>query len=63
MNNKQLQQMFSGDQQGYLYADALRIMTNGNKELLTDEHIDAIRVENRQGFEVASEIQNLMVAI
>lgn len=44
--NKELQQLFVGDQQGYLYADLCRIIANGCDEKITDDHIAALRAQN-----------------
>ncbi len=45
--NEQLQKLFRGDQQGYLYADLVRIINNDCDQLITEDHIEALRAENR----------------
>lgn len=46
VSNEALQELFRGDQQGYLYADLCRIIQNGCYEKITEGHIEALKAEN-----------------
>lgn len=49
--NAELQRLFADDRQGYLFADLLRIINGGCHECITEEHIEALRAENRAAME------------
>lgn len=46
MTNEEIQKAFHDDQQGYLFADLVRIINQGCVELITDQHIEALLAEN-----------------
>ena len=46
MSSAEIQKAFHDDQQGYLYSDLKRIMANGCREQITEDHIKALKAEN-----------------
>jgi len=47
MTNEEIQKAFYDDQQGYLFADLVRIINQGCVEPITDQHIQALLAENK----------------
>lgn len=54
MNRCQIEKMFLDDQQGYLFADLVRIINGGCEEEVTEDHIEALRAENKSKMEARS---------
>lgn len=55
MTNEEIQKAFSDDQQGYLFADLVRIINSGCVEPITEQHIQALLAENRYQIEANEE--------
>ena len=47
IKRSEIENMFFDDQQGYLFADLKRIISNGCDEEITKDHIEALMAENR----------------
>jgi len=58
MTNEQIQKAFHDDQQGYLFADLVRIINQGCVELITDQHIQALLAENSYQIESNERTEN-----
>lgn len=55
MTNEEIQKAFQDDQQGYLFADLVRIINGGCVEPITDQHIQALLAENKYLIEANEE--------
>ena len=58
MTDQEIQKAFQGDQQGYLFADLVRIINQGCVEPITDQHIQALLEENRYQIEANERTEN-----
>lgn len=58
MTNEQIQKAFRDDQQGYLFADLVRIINQGCVEPITDQHIQALLAENKYQIETNERAEN-----
>lgn len=58
MTNEEIQKAFQGDQQGYLFADLVRIINQGCVEPITDQHIQALLAENKYQIEANERTDN-----
>ena len=58
MTNEEIQKAFYDDQQGYLFADLVRIIYQGCIDPITDQHIEALLTENKYIIEANERTEN-----